>query len=173
MSQLIAQVLLFPNLEILQVIPGGPLFREGGPDCGEKRPRIAPRPLLEHLVALAALVHEFNLAKGSLSRDDCESRYRRISEPPRRPSHLEREPFPKSCVARRQTMTLRNAYMTRDARRPLPDDLDALMQIISGRAADLQTIQRLVNCDLVEEFDGTALLTLRGIEAAAALSSAN
>jgi len=63
--------------------------------------------------------------------------------------------------------------MTRDARRPLPDDLDALMQIISGRAADLQMIQRLVNCDLVEEFDGTALLTLRGIEAAAALSSAN
>lgn len=57
-------------------------------------------------------------------------------------------------------------------RRPLPDDLDALMQIINGRAADSHTMP-LVNCDLVEEFNGTALLTPRGIEAAALLSSTN
>jgi hypothetical protein len=62
--------------------------------------------------------------------------------------------------------------MTVDCR-PLPDDLDALMQIINGRAADAHTMQRLIDCDLVEEFDGTALLTLRGIDAAALLSSQN
>jgi hypothetical protein len=59
--------------------------------------------------------------------------------------------------------------MTSD-RRPLPDDLDAFMQIISGIAVDSHTIQRLVDCDLVEEFDGTALLTTKGIETAALLS---
>ena len=57
--------------------------------------------------------------------------------------------------------------------RPLPDDIDALMQLISGRAADRQTMRRLVNCDLVEEFHGTCLLTIRGIEAAALLSSSD
>ena len=55
-------------------------------------------------------------------------------------------------------------------RRPLPDDLDALKEIIGGRPADPQTMQRLVTCNLVEEFCGTALLTTRGIEAAALLS---
>jgi hypothetical protein len=59
--------------------------------------------------------------------------------------------------------------MTAD-RRPLPDELDALKEIISGRAADPDTMQRLVACNLVEEFDGTALLTATGIEAAALLS---
>jgi hypothetical protein len=54
--------------------------------------------------------------------------------------------------------------------RPLPDDLDALKEIISGRVADPYTMQRLVACNLVDEFDGTALLTARGIEAAALLS---
>ena len=43
----------------------------------------------------------------------------------------------------------------------LPDDLDALKEIISGRSADALTMQRLVTCNLVEEFDGTALLTAR------------
>ena len=59
--------------------------------------------------------------------------------------------------------------MTAD-RRPLPDDLNALKEIIGGGPADPQTMQRLITCDLVEEFDGTALLTTRGIEAAALLS---
>jgi hypothetical protein len=57
-------------------------------------------------------------------------------------------------------------------RRPLPDDLDALMEIIGGRPADTRTMQRLVTCNLVEEFCGTALLTTRGIEVAALLSPA-
>jgi hypothetical protein len=61
--------------------------------------------------------------------------------------------------------------MTSD-RCPLPYDLDAFMQIISGRTVDSQTIQRLVDCDLVEEFDGTAVLTIKGVETAALLSSA-
>ena len=59
--------------------------------------------------------------------------------------------------------------MTAD-RSPLPDDLNALKEIIGGRPADAQTMQRLITSNLVEEFDGTALLTTRGIEAAALLS---
>jgi len=59
--------------------------------------------------------------------------------------------------------------MTAD-RRPLRDDLNALKEIIGGRPADAQTMQRLITCNLVEEFCGTALLTTRGIEAAALLS---
>jgi hypothetical protein len=66
-------------------------------------------------------------------------------------------------------MSVMEAVMTAD-RRPLPDELDALKEIISGKAADTHTMQRLVACNLVEEFDGTALLTARGIEAAALLS---
>lgn len=60
--------------------------------------------------------------------------------------------------------------MTAD-RRPLPDDLKALKEIISRRAADPQTMKRLVLSNLVEEFDGTALLTVRGVEIAELLSS--
>jgi hypothetical protein len=55
-------------------------------------------------------------------------------------------------------------------RRPVPDDLDALKEIIGGRPADPQTMQRLVTCNLVEEFCGTALLTIRGIKGASLLS---
>ena len=55
-------------------------------------------------------------------------------------------------------------------RRPLPDDLNVLREIIGGRPADPQTMQRLITCNLVEEFDGTALLTTRGIRAASLLS---
>jgi hypothetical protein len=62
--------------------------------------------------------------------------------------------------------------MTAD-RSPLPDELDALKEIINGRAADHQTMHKLVTCNLVEEFDGTALLTARGLEGAALLSSAD
>jgi hypothetical protein len=61
------------------------------------------------------------------------------------------------------------AVMTAD-RRPLPDDLKALKEIIGGKPADSQTMQRLITCNLVEEFDGTALLTIRGIKAASLLS---
>jgi hypothetical protein len=53
--------------------------------------------------------------------------------------------------------------------RHLPEDLTALREIISGKPADPQTMQRLVTCNLIEEFDGTALLTASGIEAAARL----
>jgi hypothetical protein len=63
--------------------------------------------------------------------------------------------------------------MTADRRHPILDDLEALKEIISGSTADPQTMQRLVTCNFVEEFDGTALLTVRGIEAAAMLSSTN
>jgi hypothetical protein len=66
-------------------------------------------------------------------------------------------------------MIVMEAVMTAD-RRPLPDELDALKEIVRGRVADPQTMQRLVACNLVEEFDGTALLTTKGIEAAALLS---
>jgi hypothetical protein len=66
-------------------------------------------------------------------------------------------------------MIVRKAVMTADCR-PLPDELDALKEIISGKAADPDTMRRLVACKWVEEFDGTALLTARGIKAAALLS---
>jgi len=59
--------------------------------------------------------------------------------------------------------------MTGD-RRPLPNDLNALKEIIGGRPADALTMQRLITCNLIEEFNGTALLTVRGIEAAALFS---
>jgi uncharacterized protein HemY len=34
--------------------------------------------------------------------------------------------------------------------------IDALKEIIGGRPADPQTMQRLMTCNLVEELDGTA-----------------
>ena len=61
----------------------------------------------------------------------------------------------------------RTNHLTEADCHPLPDELDALKEIIRARAADPQTMQKLVICDFVEEFDGTALLTARGIEAAA------
>jgi hypothetical protein len=79
------------------------------------------------------------------------------------------EPLRRSSVAYLNTMIVMEAVMTVD-RRPLPDELEALKEIISGKAADTHTMQRLVACNLVEEFEGTALLTNRGIEAAALLS---
>jgi hypothetical protein len=54
-------------------------------------------------------------------------------------------------------------------RRPLTEDLTALKEIIGGIPADSRTMKRLVACNLVEEFDGTALLTVNGIQAAARL----
>jgi hypothetical protein len=59
------------------------------------------------------------------------------------------------------------------SRRPLPEDLTALKKILSGIPADEQTMKRLVNCNLVEEFDNTALLTEGGIRAAARLDRLN
>jgi hypothetical protein len=58
-------------------------------------------------------------------------------------------------------------------RRPLPEDLTALKEIISGKPADPKTMTRLVTCNLVEEFDGTTLLTASGIRAAARLVPAD
>ena len=75
-----------------------------------------------------------------------------------------------SHVPHTRTTIVSEAVMTAD-RRPLPDDLKALKEIISGRAADPQTMKRLVLSNLVEEFDGTALLTVRGVEIAELLSS--
>jgi hypothetical protein len=53
---------------------------------------------------------------------------------------------------------------------PKPDDLCALKEIVEGKPADPLTMQRLVVCNLVEEFGDTAILTAiltkSGIEAA-------
>ena len=68
-----------------------------------------------------------------------------------------------------ETKFVREVVMTAD-RRPLPDDLIALKEIIGGRPAEPQTMQKLITCNLVEELDGTALLTSGGIEAAALLA---
>jgi hypothetical protein len=53
---------------------------------------------------------------------------------------------------------------------PRPEDLKALQEILGGSPADATTIQRLVTCNWIEEFDGIALLTASGIEAAELLS---
>ena len=79
------------------------------------------------------------------------------------------EPLRRRCVAHLNKMIVVEAVMTAD-RRPLSDELAALKEIISGRPADPHTMQRLVACNFVEEFNGTALLTARGIEAAALLA---
>jgi hypothetical protein len=79
------------------------------------------------------------------------------------------EPSRWSCVAHARNKVCQEAVMTAD-RRPLPDDLNALKEIIGGRPADARTMQRLITCNLVEELDGTALLTSGGIEAAALLA---
>ena len=49
---------------------------------------------------------------------------------------------------------------------PMPDDICAFKELIDGKPADPVTMQRLVTCCLVEEIDGTAILTKYGIEAA-------
>jgi hypothetical protein len=62
---------------------------------------------------------------------------------------------------------------TIQANGPKPDNLCALREIIKGRPADSMTMQRLVVCNLVEEFNGTAILTERGIKAAMRLVLGN
>jgi hypothetical protein len=54
--------------------------------------------------------------------------------------------------------------------RPHPADLNALKAIIGGKPADSATMQRLVNCNLIEEINGIALLTASGLRAAAAFA---
>jgi hypothetical protein len=49
---------------------------------------------------------------------------------------------------------------------PMPDDICAFEELIDRNPADPVTMQRLVTCCLVEEIDGTAILTNYGIEAA-------
>lgn len=49
---------------------------------------------------------------------------------------------------------------------PSPADLRCLKEIVDGRRADRAAIERLKSCRLVEEFNGTALLTERGVQAA-------
>jgi hypothetical protein len=80
-----------------------------------------------------------------------------------------------SCLVRKPrilfiAMQASPEAITTADRRPLPDDLNVLREIIGGRPADPQTMLRLITCNLVEEFDGTALLTTRGIKAASLLS---
>jgi hypothetical protein len=55
---------------------------------------------------------------------------------------------------------------TLQANEPKADDLYALREIMEGKPADPCTMQRLVACNLVEEIDGTAILTKYGIETA-------
>jgi hypothetical protein len=56
-------------------------------------------------------------------------------------------------------------------RLPQPDDWSALKELIGGRPVDRRTLQSLITCNLVEKFNGTALLTVSGIEAAARLTT--
>ena len=48
-------------------------------------------------------------------------------------------------------------------------DISALKQIIAGTPADPLTVRQLVNSDLIEELNGTAILTDKGIQTAVGL----
>jgi hypothetical protein len=52
---------------------------------------------------------------------------------------------------------------------PKAADISALKQIIAGTPADPLTMERLVKSDLVEELNGTAILTGKGIQTAVRL----
>jgi hypothetical protein len=49
---------------------------------------------------------------------------------------------------------------------PKAADISALKEIIAGTSADPLTVKQLVNSDLVEELNGTAILTDKGIQIA-------
>jgi hypothetical protein len=50
-----------------------------------------------------------------------------------------------------------------------PQNISALKQIIAGTPADPLTVRQLVNSDLIEELNGTAILTDKGIQPAVGL----
>jgi hypothetical protein len=52
---------------------------------------------------------------------------------------------------------------------PKPADIRALKEIIAGTPADPMTMKQLMTCNLVEELDGTAILTDKGLQAAVRL----
>jgi hypothetical protein len=52
---------------------------------------------------------------------------------------------------------------------PKAADISALKEIIAGTPADPLTVKQLVDSDLVEELDGTAILTDKGIQTAVRL----
>ncbi len=52
---------------------------------------------------------------------------------------------------------------------PKAPDIRALKEIIAGTPADPLTMKQLMTCNLVEELDGTAILTDRGLQAAVRL----
>ena len=45
-------------------------------------------------------------------------------------------------------------------------DIREMKEIIAGTPADPLTMKQLMTCDLVEELDGTAILTDKGLQAA-------
>jgi hypothetical protein len=52
---------------------------------------------------------------------------------------------------------------------PKAADISALKEIIAGTPADNLTIKRLTACDLVQELNGTAILTDKGVQTAVTL----
>jgi S1-C subfamily serine protease len=52
---------------------------------------------------------------------------------------------------------------------PKAADISALKEIIAGTPADALTIKRLTACDLVQELNGTAILTDKGLQTAVTL----
>ena len=70
-----------------------------------------------------------------------------------------------TCPETRSTTPVMNTN-----ERPHPADLNALKAMIGGKLADSVAMQRLVNCNLIEEINGIALLTASGLRAAAAFA---
>ena len=52
---------------------------------------------------------------------------------------------------------------------PKAADISALKEIIAGTPADALTIRRLTACDLVQELNGTTILTDKGLQTAVTL----
>lgn len=49
---------------------------------------------------------------------------------------------------------------------PKAEEIAALKDIIDGKPADSLALKRLVTCNLVEELNGTAILTDKGLQTA-------
>jgi hypothetical protein len=52
---------------------------------------------------------------------------------------------------------------------PKASDISALKKIVAGTPADPLTIKRLTACDLVQELNGTTILTDKGLQTAVTL----
>jgi hypothetical protein len=68
--------------------------------------------------------------------------------------------------------TLERSLTMDEKQKPEPSDLAAFKEIVGGKIVDLSTLRRLAECELVEDINGTTVLTDTGVEVAMKMSSA-